>query len=127
MLKITGIDHIVLRTNKRDEMLRFYCEILGCHIERTVESFGLIQLRAGSNLIDLLCINEEPNTVNPNLEHFCLRVASGDHTTIQSLLQQAGIETYRLGERYSSKGMGYSFYLKDPEANEIELVVDQAM
>ncbi len=35
-------------------MLHFYCEVLGCTIERRREALGLIQLRAGRGLIDLV-------------------------------------------------------------------------
>jgi len=35
-------------------MLRFYCDVLGCTIERREDSIGLIQLRAGRSLVDLV-------------------------------------------------------------------------
>ncbi len=55
MIEIAGIDHIVLRTDKLEAMQRFYCDILGCQIERDqMDKYGLLQLRAGSALIDLV-------------------------------------------------------------------------
>jgi hypothetical protein len=33
-----------------DGMLHFYCDVLGCTIERRQESIGLVQLRAGRSI-----------------------------------------------------------------------------
>jgi glyoxylase I family protein len=54
---IREIDHIVLRVIDLDRMLRFYCEVLGCTIERRQDSIGLIQLRAGRSLVDLVPVD----------------------------------------------------------------------
>ena len=35
-------------------MIQFYENILGCKVERTVDSIGLYQLRAGTSLIDIV-------------------------------------------------------------------------
>ena len=54
MIEIAGLDHIVLRTSRMEEMLYFYGTVLGCPIERELSpEFGLVQLRAGTALIDL--------------------------------------------------------------------------
>jgi glyoxylase I family protein len=82
-IKLTGIDHIVLRTTKLEAMLHFYCEILGCTIERdTSTDNGLIQLRAGNALIDLVIVDSElgrlgggpPTAAENNVDHYCLLV-----------------------------------------------------
>jgi catechol 2,3-dioxygenase-like lactoylglutathione lyase family enzyme len=45
MIKIVGLDHIVLRTTRMDEMLHFYSTVLGCPLERELSpDFGLVQL-----------------------------------------------------------------------------------
>ena len=59
MIKIREIDHIVLRVVDADRMIRFYTEILGCTIERRQDEIGLIQLRAGSSLVDLVPIDKK--------------------------------------------------------------------
>ena len=56
-IEILGLDHVVLRVRSLDGALRFYCEALGCSIERRVDELGLIQLRAGTALIDLVPID----------------------------------------------------------------------
>ncbi|HQP66664.1 MAG TPA: VOC family protein, partial [Quisquiliibacterium sp.] len=57
MIRLQGLDHIVLRVVDLDRMLRFYCDVLGCTVERRQEALGLIQLRAGSALIDLVPVD----------------------------------------------------------------------
>ena len=57
MFRLVAIDHVVLRVIDLDRMLHFYCEALGCTIEKRQEGIGLIQLRAGSSLIDLVPVD----------------------------------------------------------------------
>ena len=57
MIKIREIDHLVLRVVDLEATLRFYCEVLGCPIERRQDAIGLIQLRAGSSLVDVVPID----------------------------------------------------------------------
>ena len=59
MLLLSAIDHIVLRVTSLDSMARFYCDVLGCIREREVEELGLVQLRAGGSLIDLVAVHGE--------------------------------------------------------------------
>ena len=54
MLKLEAIDHLVLRARDLPRMLAFYCDVLGCEVEREVPELGLTQLRAGNALIDLV-------------------------------------------------------------------------
>ena len=42
MIHIRDIDHIVLRVVDLDAMIRFYCDVLGCTVERRQEAIGLI-------------------------------------------------------------------------------------
>jgi glyoxylase I family protein len=44
MLHIREIDHLVLRVVNLDCMIRFYCGVFGCMIERRQDRIGLIQL-----------------------------------------------------------------------------------
>ena len=43
MIKIRDIDHLVLRVVNLPAMLRFYCEGLGCHVERRQDEIGLVR------------------------------------------------------------------------------------
>lgn len=53
MIQIREIDHLVLRVVDLQRMLRFYCDVLGCAVERRQDAIGLVQLRAGRSLLDL--------------------------------------------------------------------------
>jgi hypothetical protein len=58
-LRILGLDHIVLRARDAGRLVRFYCDVLGCTVEKRQDKIGLIQLRAGSALIDIVGIDGE--------------------------------------------------------------------
>ena len=53
-IHIRAIDHVVVRVSDCEKALHFYCDVLGCSVERRLDGLGLIQLRAGSSLIDLV-------------------------------------------------------------------------
>ncbi|MEO1916057.1 MAG: VOC family protein, partial [Myxococcales bacterium] len=58
MIQLTGLDHVVLRVADADTAIRFYCEVLGCSVERKLPAeLGLIQLRAGHSLIDIVPVS----------------------------------------------------------------------
>ena len=130
MLKVIGIDHIVLRTSKLQAMLHFYCQILGCSIEReTPNETGLIQLRAGNALIDLVSVDSElgrkgggtPTATENNLDHFCLQLSPISEVQITKYLQNHGIKHHGFAERYGAQGFGRSIYINDPQGNVLEL------
>jgi len=130
MLEVAGIDHIVLRTTKLEEMLNFYSKILGCKIEReTSTETGLTQLRAGSALIDLIVVDSQlgrigggaPTVTENNLDHFCLQLKAISESQIKSHLSEHGILTGDFDDRYGAQGFGNSIYIKDPEGNTVEL------
>ena len=57
MIRIREIDHLVLRVVDLDSMLRFYCGVLGCTVERRQDEIGLVQLRAGRSILDLVPVD----------------------------------------------------------------------
>ena len=54
---IKGLDHVGLRVKSLKRMMSFYCDVLGCNIDDENKEIGLYQLRAGSQLIDLVPID----------------------------------------------------------------------
>ena len=129
MIHIRQIDHLVLRVVDLDRMLRFYCDGLGCTVERRQDKIGLVQLRAGAALIDLIPVDGElgrvggaaPGKGARNLDHFCLRVEPFDEMAIRRHLQARGIEVGPVASRYGAEGQGPSIYVTDPEDNVVEL------
>lgn len=128
-IQLQAIDHIVLRVVDLPKMLAFYCDILGCVVEREVAEFGLTQLRAGSSLIDLVTVDSKlgrqggraPEQEGRNLDHFCLQITPKDEQEILDFLIKHGVKVEDLANRYGAQGFGRSIYLSDPEGNTVEL------
>jgi glyoxylase I family protein len=129
-LEVAALDHIVLRTTKLDEMVEFYTVVLGCRVEReTPAEIGLIQLRAGSALIDLVVVDSElgrlggapPTGTGNNMDHFCLALKPMPEQEITRHLESFGIEVGEFSPRYGAQGFGNSIYIHDPEGNVVEL------
>jgi catechol 2,3-dioxygenase-like lactoylglutathione lyase family enzyme len=129
MIHIREIDHLVLRVIDLDRMLRFYCDVLGCTVERRQEEIGLVQLRAGRSILDLVPVDGQlgqaggaaPGREGRNLDHFCFRVEPFDEPGIRAFLQARGIEVGPVAPRYGAEGEGPSLYITDPEGNVVEL------
>lgn len=129
MIHIREIDHIVLRVSNLEAMIAFYCSVLGCTIERRQDAIGLIQLRAGSALVDLVPVDGKlgrmggaaPGTEGRNLDHVCFRVEPFDEASIRAHLALHRVEAGPVESRYGAGGEGPSIYLQDPEGNTIEL------
>ena len=119
-IQIQGLDHVVLRVADIDRSLRFYCEVLGCCEERRVESIGLVQLRAGDSLIDLVPATTQ-EVGGTNMDHFCLKLKKFDEDAILAHLADHGIAAERPSRRYGAAGFGPSIYIEDPDGNTVEL------
>ncbi len=120
-ITIKGLDHVVLRVADLDRAIHFYCEVLGCTEERRLESIGLVQLRAGASLIDLVLAEGAPEVAGGNMDHFCLRIEPFDEAAIRSHLATHGVEAGEVARRYGAEGHGPSLYLQDPDGNTVEL------
>lgn len=129
MIRIREIDHIVLRVTDLAAMKRFYCEALGCTVEREQPAIGLLQLRAGRSLLDLVPVDGKlgraggaaPGREGRNVDHFCFRVEPFDVAAIHSALKVHGVEPGPVEQRFGAEGEGPSIYFTDPEGNTVEL------
>jgi glyoxylase I family protein len=120
--EVQELDHVVLRCHDQDRMLDFYVRILGLTEERRLEAIGLIQLRAGRSLVDLVPDADGVPREHPNVDHVCLAIVTPHLDAVIRYLETAGVET--IGEpmvRYGARGYGLSIYCRDPEGNVIEL------
>jgi catechol 2,3-dioxygenase-like lactoylglutathione lyase family enzyme len=128
-LRVLGLDHVVLRVRNLDAALRFYRNALGCAIERRIDALGLVQLRAGSSLIDLVPVDSPlgkagggaPAADGKNVDHICLRIDAFDAGALAAHLRAHGIEPGEVGTRYGAEGSGPSMYVRDPDGNVVEL------
>lgn len=129
MIRIRELDHLVLRVVDLDRMLRFYCDVLGCTIERRRADIGLVQLRAGRSLLDLVPVDGRlgraggaaPGPEGRNLDHFCFRVDPFDEAALRRHLDAHGVAAGPVGSRYGAEGEGPSIYVTDPEGTVVEL------
>ena len=130
MIRIERIDHLVLRTTRLDALVEFYCSVLGCTVERTLPpEVGLVQLRAGDALIDLVDVDSElgragggpPLDQARNVDHFCLYIGTIEERALRDWLARHGVESGPLERRYGATGFGPSLYIRDPDGNTVEL------
>jgi catechol 2,3-dioxygenase-like lactoylglutathione lyase family enzyme len=130
VIRVRLIDHVVLRTANMESMISFYSNVLGCELERSLPpETGLVQLRAGQSLIDLVAVDSElgrkgggaPGASENNMDHFCLQIEAADESEIVGWLGEHGIEAGEFQVRYGAQGFGPSIYLQDPDGNTVEL------
>lgn len=129
MFKVRDIDHVVLRVKDLERMVTFYCETLGCSVARRRPELGLVHLRAGSALIDLVPVEgplglkggAAPGREARNMDHLCLRVEPFDVETIVRHLESCRARVGEIAERFGAQGVGMSVYVYDPEDNLVEL------
>jgi glyoxylase I family protein len=127
--QLQRIDHVVLRVRDLAAMQAFYCDVLGCREERRQDEIGLVQLRAGDSLIDLVPVDGKlgrmggaaPGAEGRNMDHLCLRIDPFDRAAVVAHLEAHGVRVGDFGSRYGAEGEGPSQYLFDPEDNLVEL------
>jgi catechol 2,3-dioxygenase-like lactoylglutathione lyase family enzyme len=128
-IPITALDHVVLRVANLERATAFYRDVLGCPVEKGQEDLGLLQLRAGSALIDLIPLDGKlgreggagPGAEGRNLDHFCLRLSAFDEGALRAHLKRHGIDPGETVQRYGAEGNGPSIYIRDPDGNTVEL------
>lgn len=126
---IAGVDHVVLRVRNLEQATRFYVEVLGCELERQREELGMVHLRAGRSLIDLMQIDgvlgrQRALADGPgqhNMDHLCLNVANLSMQQMREHLEAHGVAMGETWRRFGAFGESESIYLKDIEGNGIEL------
>lgn len=129
MIRIREIDHLVLRVVDLERMLAFYRDALGCAVERRRDDIGLVQLRAGRSMLDLVPVDGQlgraggaaPGREGRNVDHFCFRVEPFDEAAIRATLRSHGIDAGPVAMRFGAEGNGPSIYVTDPEGNVVEL------
>jgi len=128
-IAIREIDHVVLRVVDLESVQAFYRDVLGCAEVRRQDEIGLVQLRAGSAMLDLVPVDGKlgrmggaaPGREGRNVDHVCFRVEPFDEAAIRAHLAAHGVEAGPVESRFGAEGEGPSIYLSDPEGNMIEL------
>ena len=129
MFQIQDIDHVVLRVSDLERMIAFYCDVLGCTVHWRRPDLGLVHLRAGNVMIDLVPVDGKlglqggaaPGKEGRNMDHFCVRVAPFEVDDVVKHLEARGARVGEIRPRFGAQGEGVSVYVYDPEDNLVEL------
>ncbi len=124
------IDHVVLRVRDLERSVHFYAVALGCAVERRRPDLGLVHLRAGASLVDLVDLNGKlgrmggagPGQEGRNVDHLCLRIDSFEERALVSHLSAHSVPLRgSVTQNFGAEGVGPSLYVEDPDGNIVEL------
>ena len=127
---VQHIDHVVFRVLDLDRSITFYELVLGCKVVKRRDDLGLIHLRAGKSMIDLVSIDgtlgrkggDAPGSGARNVDHLCLRIDPFDEPALIRHLAIHDVEpTGPVSNNFGAEGNGPSLYIHDPDGNLIEL------
>ncbi len=127
---VQRIDHVVFRVTDLSGSIEFYRNVLGCDVVRRREHLGLVHLRAGASMIDLVSVDGKLGSRGDaaaakearNVDHLCLRIEPFDEPDLVAHLGKHGVAP--LGSaavNFGAEGDGLSLYFLDPDGNMIEL------
>jgi catechol 2,3-dioxygenase-like lactoylglutathione lyase family enzyme len=128
--EVQRIDHVVLRVTDIDRSVAFFKSLIGSDVVKRRDDLGLIHLRAGVSMIDLLSVHgplgrkggKPPGEEGRNMDHLCLRIQPFDDVAILAFLKAKGVvHTPMAQNNFGAEGDGPSVYLTDPDGNQIEL------
>ena len=112
LVKITEMDHIVLRNKDVEESLRFYTEVLGLQAER-VDRWRAGEIRFPSarinadTIIDFFGSDQEPIGKEgiKNQDHFCMVIEPTDMEELKNKFVEMGVAIQAgPGKRWGSHG-----------------------
>lgn len=127
---VQRIDHVVLRVRDTERSITFYRELLGCAVVKRRDDLGLVHLRAGASMIDLVSVDgplgqrggHAAGEQGRNMDHLCLRIEPFDAAAILALLTAHGLAHGAEAQiNFGAEGDGPSIYFNDPDGNQIEL------
>ncbi len=119
-IRVTGLDHIVLRCADVETTLEWYVSRLGLEPVRVdawrsgEAPFPSVRVDEGT-IIDLLEGPVEPG----RLDHLCVVV---DRVDLGALAASGGFDVVDgPGPRFGARGIGTSLYVRDPDGGTVEL------
>ena len=127
---VRRIDHVVFRVRDLQASIAFYQRALGCVVARVRDDLGLVHLRAGASMIDLVSVDgplgsaggAAPQPQGRNVDHLCLRIEPFHEAALAAHLQACGAAPRGPAtENFGAEGQGLSLYVADPDGNIIEL------
>lgn len=129
-IRVTELDHMVLRVRDLDASLAFYGGLLGLEVVGRAEFDAgerpFLSVRIGSQLIDLwpdTGYDRDLGARAGGLFHFCVRVAGDLVRDVLPHLEAAGVELLEVepAVRFGATGFGKSIYVRDRDGYIVEL------
>jgi catechol 2,3-dioxygenase-like lactoylglutathione lyase family enzyme len=121
-LKISALDHIVVKCTDVERSIAWYCDELGLEPERVEEwragkiFFPSVRVNA-ETVIDLFPTNAAPT--DQNIDHFCLVV---DPVDFDAMKDSGAFDVVDGPDaRWGARGIATSLYVRDPDGNVVEL------
>jgi glyoxylase I family protein len=127
---VRHIDHVVLRVQDLEAAIAFYRSTLGCTVVRRRDDLGLVHLRLGTSMLDLVAVDgplgrrggPAAGALGRNLDHLCLRIEPFDEATVHAHLARLGVGHSGAAQtNFGAEGEGPSIYFNDLDGNSIEL------
>ena len=123
-----GVDHVVFLVADMARALAFYEDVLNCRPGFSYPDLGMEQVWFGNALIVLWDTGHPgaagavpPVSGGRNVDHVCLACGPFDHQTLRAHLAASGVKIEREAMHGGARGMGASFYVRDPDGNKIEI------
>lgn len=113
--ELRAIDHVVLIVDGLDDAVKWYADVVGATEEGDLRKFGMVQLRCGASMIDLVDAgSQQGEWARPSvsggryMDHFCLEIGPVTRTAMETHLKAHGLAIEEEGLRSGAKGQGYS-------------------
>jgi len=125
---LVGIDHVVFLVDDLDRAVKWYADILGCQPGYSYPKVGMEQVWCGNALI-VLWDTTHPGAMSVippvaggrNVDHVCIALSPFDHDAMRAHLAAHGVDVVLEAFHGGARGMGNSFYVRDPFGNKLEL------
>lgn len=125
---LVGIDHVVFLVDDMARAMAFYRDVLGCAPGYSYPALGMEQVWAGAALIVLWDVTDPgaadavpPVSGGRNVDHICIATGPFDHDEMRAHLAAHEVNIEREAMHGGARGMGHSFYIRDPFGNKIEV------
>ena len=125
---LSGLDHVVLLVDDMVKALAFYGNVLGCVPGYSYPALGMEQVWCGNSLIVLWDTTHEgaANAIPPvpggrNVDHVCIATSPFAPEAMRAHLAAHGVTIEREATHGGARGVGLSFYIRDPFGNLLEV------
>ncbi|EAR49597.1 hypothetical protein OG2516_09173 [Oceanicola granulosus HTCC2516] len=125
---LVGLDHVVFLVDDMARALAFYGDVLGCQPGYSYPALGMEQVWTGASLIVLWDTTHPgaesarpPVAGGRNVDHVCIATSPFAPDAMRAHLAAHGVAIEREATHGGARGVGLSFYIRDPFGNKLEL------